>query len=385
MRKNRSSYRNAKYPNLYRYPDQPCWVFRKYSSDKRKEFYCSTGLENSDRNAAAAYRIGVEKFSEWLGAFLPKEGTVYVRDLARVLLAMKSDDPQLSEATVRAVRNQIENHIIPSAGHLKPFQVTGEWWKNYQREERKRPRQVALKDGSVKELPPRTKLFNTRKVLLEILNLAFSRGLIEEVPKLVLNDPEAAPPRSIDRATMLKIIRLAGRIDSYQRKSGNWTRESRYRNVPLKLLVYIMWKQGARPGEILQYRWEMINWSEGPHGTIHIPAEITKTRRARSIPLNSKVARVLGFLFDRRRSEWIFPSPTVPGEPIKSYKTAWDSVTRRLGLDFEIYNVRDTYITERLKEGHSAIFIAKYVDNSAAMIERKYAVAERSVMEGLAG
>lgn len=379
----KASHKNEKYQNLYSYPDQPCWIFRKYSSEKRKSFYCSTGLEKTDRNAAAAYRAGTEKFNEWLGAFLPKEGTIYMRDLARAVLAAK-DDPGISDATLRSVRNQIEKHIIPSCGHLKPIHLTTEWWRNYQREERKRPRELVLKDGSVKDLPPRTKLFNTKKVLVEVLKLAKARGLIESIPELPLNDAEAAPPRYIPKEDILNIIRFAGRIAGHPHRGG-WAKESRYHKVALKLLVFIMWKQGARPHEILQYRWSMIRWKEGKFGSIDIPAGITKTRRARTIPLNSKVSRILRFIHNFKESEWLFPSPKVPGEHIKDYSSAWDSAMRRLNLDFDIYNIRDTFITNRLKSGQSSTFIAKYCDNSATMIERRYAVSERSAMEGVAG
>lgn len=382
MRKNRSQYSNAKYPNLYHLPDQKCWIYRRYSSERRKDFYCSTGLEAIDRNAPAAYKIGVERFNAWLGAFIPKEGTVYVRDLARAVLASK-DDPELSERTYEIVRNEVEKHIIPACGHMKPGSVTTEWWNEYQRSERKRPRVREFRDGTQKTFGPRTKLFNTRKTLLEILRLAHGRGLIEKVPVLPLNDSEAPPPRYIPRADILNIIRFAGRINPYLHR-GTMTRESRYSVVPLKLLVFIMWKQGARPGEILQYKWSMLRWNEGLYGTLEIPAEITKTRRQRSIPLNSKVSRILRFLERHKRSDWVFPSPVNPGEPIKGYRSPWLSVMKRLGLDYDVYNLRDTFITDRLGAGKSATFIGKYSDTSESMIRKRYAVSVRSMMEGVA-
>lgn len=388
MSPRRSKYAHARYQNLYHYPDQPCWIYRRYSSEKDAEFYCSTALEAVERNAPAAYKIGVEKFNEWLGAFLPAEGTIYIRDLARAYLASK-DDPNLSDHWYRCIKSVIDARIIPGAGHLKPIQITPEWWKTFCREERKKPRSLTLKDGTVKELPPVAKLFNTRKVLVGILGLAMERGLIEKVPELVLDDAEAEPPREIPKADILRIIRFAGRISAYDRTyRGNKTRparESRYNIVPLKLLVFIMWKQGARPSEILQYRWEMIHWDEGKHGTIHVPAEIAKNRRSRVVSMNSKVARILRFLYQHKTSPWLFPSPKVPGERMQSWDTAWDTVMNRLGLDFTIYNLRDTFITNKIEEGLSPVSIGQYVDNSAVIIERKYAVAKRKTMEEVAG
>ncbi len=385
MRKNRSQFISAKYPNLYRYPDQPCWIFRKYSSEKRREFYCSTGVESNERSAAQAYRVGVEKFNEWMGSHLSMGGPIYVRDLARALLAEK-DDPELSDSTLRGARNQIENHILPAFGHLKPEAVTAERWREYKRTERKRPRELVLKSGVVKTLPPRKALFNTRKILSEVLSLALEKGLIKKLPDLELGDPEAAPPRYIPKADVLRIIRAAGKIAAYTRANGRSAPESRYRAVRLKLLVFIMWKQGPRPSEALQYTWPMIHWTEGEHGSIHIPAAITKTRRARIIPLNQKVSRVLRKLEAvRLGSDWIFPSTKRPGQRWKEYDTAWSTVMRRLGMDYGVYNLRDTWITDRLEAGLSPTFIGKYCDNSATIIERRYAVAKRNIMERVAG
>jgi integrase len=384
MRSNRSKYAHARYPNLYNYPDQPCWIFRKYSSAKGDEFFYSTGFDATPQNAATAYRVGVEKFNDWLGAFTPTDATTTVKELGRKLLAAKRDNPNLSDATVRSVENQLENHVIPAFGGLKPGQVTKDRWLAYERAERKRPRELALKDGTVKELPPRRALFNTRKTLVEILTLAKREGLIKGLPELPLSDPESEPPRSIPKADILRIIRFAGRIAAHEHR-GTHVRESRHGRVPIKLLTLIMWKQGARPNEVLQYRWEMIHWNEGTHGYIHIPAAISKNRRARQIPINPQVARILRFLEPHAKSPWLFPSPVTPGERIRDYDKAWNTVVDRLGIDFTIYNLRDTFITQKLKEGLSAVFIAKYVDNSAQMIERRYAVQEQEVMEDVAG
>lgn len=130
----------------------------------------------------------------------------------------------------------------------------------------------------------------------------------------------------------------------------------------------------------------MIHWKEGPHGTIHIPGEITKTGRPRPIPLNSRVSRILHWIYDRVTRDLIFPSPKDPEQAQKEYDTAWNKACQRAKIKTKatIYNLRDTFITDALKRGHSSTFIAKYVDNSASMIEKRYAVALKNVLEGIA-
>jgi integrase len=381
MSPRRSKYAHARYQNLYHLPGQPCWIYRRYSSEKREEFYCSTGLEATERNAPPAYKIGVEKFNEWLGSLTPVDGSSLMRDLLRINLAAKDEDPEISDSTYKTVRNQTEKHLIPACGHLKPNQITTEWWMNYQRAERNKPTLRTFRDGTTKEGPPRKALANTRKVLAEVLGMAKRRGLIREIPELPLNDPEAAPPRYIPKEEILKLIRFAGRISAHMHRGG-WAKESRYRIVPLKLLILWMWKMGARPSEVLQYRWEMVNWEKG---TIAIPGKITKNKTFREILINPQVFRILCFLRPRARSEWLFPSPVIPGAHIKDYDSAWDTVNARLELDYDIYNLRDTYITDQLEAGMSTVFIGKYVQNSAAMIEKKYASVIMRVMAKLAG
>jgi hypothetical protein len=70
---------------------------------------------------------------------------------------------------------------------------------------------------------------------------------------------------------------------------------------------------------------------------------------------------------------------------MKDYDTAWGTVNRRLGLDYDMYNLRDTYITDQLEQGVSAVFIGQFVQNSAVIIERRYAAVIMRVMARLAG
>lgn len=365
-RKNRSDFASKTYDNLYRYPDRPGWYYRKYSKTKRRTFVYSTGFDDE----AEAYKAGVKAFDDWLGAAL-ESGRKKIRDLGRVVLTSKEltkggkDGP-----TYQSADNQIMNHIIPHFGYLDPNQMTAARWQLYNVEERKRvyyrEGKKDRKTGKREKVPyKRSALANTRKYLIEILRLAFDEGLIEKVPKLKNYDPKPKGPRAIPKDEILRIIRRASR------------------NV--KLLAFIMWKQGARPGEVLQYRWDMIDWKDGPTGTIRIPGVITKTGRDRAIPLNSSVSRALRWLYARRGdSPWLFPSED-PGRPYANYRADWDRACARVNLSYEIYNCRDTFITNCLLRGQSETFIGKYCDTSPKMISEKYADASRGTLSEVAG
>jgi integrase len=352
-RKNESKYRSKNYPNLYRYPTSPYWVFRKYSSQKGKEFVFPTG---EAKNEAKAYKLGVEAYNKWLGQLHISGRVPLIRDIAEAVLESKA---RRKPHTARTVRNQIRNHIIPEFGHLRPDQITQLRWEQYDADSRGR---TYKKDNGVTY--KRTKLYNTRKALIEILRKAKGMGLIRDVPELLNNDAPAAGPEYLSNHTVRKILHEA--------------------SPAIKLLAFIMWKQGARPGEVLQYRWDMIRWDDGPHGKIRIPGEITKTNRPRTIPLNSRVSRVLRYLHQRRESPYLFPSSLGPDRHQTHYRWGWDRTCVRAEVKATIYNLRDTFISNSLMRGLSSTFIAKYCDTSAHMIDKKYAVAVDQVMERVA-
>ena len=88
-----------------------------------------------------------------------------------------------------------------------------------------------------REKGKRTSFFNTRKILREILGRARDEGLIKSIPKWKLSDPKAQAPRFMDEPTFRKIRRVARGYE--------------------KMVLSILFHQGARPREVLQYRWEM--------------------------------------------------------------------------------------------------------------------------------
>lgn len=366
------------YANLYRDEASGVFYFRKYSGVKRRQFYRSTGIKE---NEAKAYKIGLEAFNDWIGKVSDESGVIYFERFAKRYLAMKLANPSISKTTKQAFQNQLiasprssgrmsdesRPRLLDGFGHLPLDRITNDNWIEW-------TQKVRSEIGALQ-------FFNARKALIEILNAAKRAGYIEKVPELDLHDADAAPPRELTRDEIRKLFKAA----HYVEVAGNrWTREAvpilrenglprRFKNW-IKLLMFIGWKQGARPGEILQYEWSMLKLHEGASGRIYIPGRITKTRRARTIVLNPSVARVLRFLAPRARSPFLFPSPVNPGKPIGDYQKAWSGVCARSGFDAQMYWLRDTFITRKLKEGVSSVFIAKYVDTSVQMIERKYAV-----------
>ncbi|MFC1580007.1 tyrosine-type recombinase/integrase [Thermodesulfobacteriota bacterium] len=96
----------------------------------------------------------------------------------------------------------------------------------------------------------------------------------------------------------------------------------------LKPIIAMAYNTGMRKGEIRQLRWKYIDWEKG---FIRLPAEITKERKEKAIPMNHHVASILKALRPLRAvgkgyQDFVF---TYNGAPIthkdslqKSLKTA---------------------------------------------------------------
>ena len=279
---------SKKYPNLCNFGDQPTWTFRKACAAKGRQFWRSTG----ETSEALAYKVGLEMFNQWVGTSLTDLGRdALIRDIARNVLSSKETK---RASTYRAAKNQIENHILPAFGHLKPAQLSPMRWNEYDSDERKK--------GN------RTKLFNTRKALLEILSRSKKEGLLINVLRLRNHDAESRQGRYIDDASVEEIIQAA--------------------SPSTQLLIELVYRMGIRPGEAIQYEWSMIHWTEDEYGRIYIPGRISKTGRSRDIPLNKRVSDLLRERHKLHRSQFLFPSPGHPNRCIKEYKTGWLAACR---------------------------------------------------------
>ena len=143
----------------------------------------------------------------------------------------------------------------------------------------------------------------------------------------------------------------------------------------------------------------MINWREGEFGVISIPARITKTRRARTIPLHSVIA---GKLRERQKSSksiYVFPSPdTQKGKDFHmvEYRHAWEGALERaqkLAREGKpkpkeithcvIYDLRRTFVTNCAKRGKPILWVAKYIDSSTTMLEKFYAKTQHEALQGV--
>lgn len=342
----------TKHPHLFRDEASGYYYYRRYSSQKRRQYFRTTGERDS---SARAYKVGLSAYNNWIGRLSDESGDVYFDRYAEKFLERRLENNSLREGTKRLTEYEVKR-LIDGLGYLRIDKITAERYEEW------------VKDSRASG--ERSKFSNARKYLIQILRDAHDAGYLDRVPKIPNLDAPPAGPKYLHRHQIRAILHSC-------------------RSRMMKLMFYIMWKQGARPGEILQYEWGMIRWNEGEWGSIHIPARITKTNRARVIPLNSRVSRVLRYLYrspNRAPTQFVFPAVKNPGQPYQQYHGTWKRSCLDAGVDgVTPYALRDTFVTDRLKQGISMAFVAKYIDSSPKMLSDKYMVAEGEAMQRVAG
>ena len=265
-------------------------------------------------------------------------------------LSSKMDRPTLRQSTKNAFALQVKNHLIPAFGALPLDHITNAIWLRHV---------MKIKNS---DKPQITRFFNMRKALAEILIAAKEEGHIQKTPKLDNPDEVKSVGRCLEDEEIFQIIWRSKR--------------------PFRLIFYVLWKMGVRPREMLRWEWGFIKFNEPEHTWIDIPARISKTDRARQIPINPEVSRLLHRRYLRGNgSEFVFPHTQNRNKPQLSYNSAWKRACREAKINAVPYDLRRTFITRCAAEGKPLIYVAKALDTSTKMIENIYAKSQVEVME----
>jgi integrase len=93
---------------------------------------------------------------------------------------------------------------------------------------------------------------------------------------------------------------------------------------------------GARRSNILAMRWEEIDFLAA---TWRIPR--TKGNKPQTIPLVGPALKILQLRHTSAVSEWVFPSPELPGQHIATFRKQWERLLERSGIKgLRLHDVR---------------------------------------------
>lgn len=141
-------------------------------------------------------------------------------------------------------------------------------------------------------------------------------------------------------------------------------------NPDLYLVVLLALTSGARQGEIVNLRWEQIDWKRR---CAWLTPEDTKTSEPRAVPLTAEVIAELKKRPRRLRVALVFASDIKREQP-RNMRQAWDVARRKAGLpDFRFHDLRHSAATELLKAGVDSRVVASVLGHKTLAMVKRYA------------
>lgn len=134
----------------------------------------------------------------------------------------------------------------------------------------------------------------------------------------------------------------------------------------IKLLLYT----GARKREILDARWEDIDWQRR---VLTVPAERSKSKKPHYIPLSDAALSLLHTLPRQDDMPWLFFNPKT-GKPPVSVFYAWNTIRRRVGLpDVRLHDLRHSFASFLVNSGRSLYEVQKLLGHHDPKVTMRYA------------
>ncbi len=139
-------------------------------------------------------------------------------------------------------------------------------------------------------------------------------------------------------------------------------------NTQLKHIVALLLLTGCRKRELLDARWEQIDLGRK---VWRIP--MTKTGRARHVPLSDQALAVLQAVPRFKACPWVIPNPATL-KPFLSVYNAWDTARREARLpDIRMHDLRHSAASNMVNAGQSLYVVGKVLGHAQAKTTERYA------------
>ena len=133
--------------------------------------------------------------------------------------------------------------------------------------------------------------------------------------------------------------------------------------------ILLMLYTGARVGEVLKATWDQFDLDAG---TWTKSATGTKQKRIHHVALNDDALGVLRAVGPA--AGYVFPSPFVPGRPLKDVDRTWDRAVKDAGVRrLRLYDLRHSVASVLASSGVDLYVIGKQLGHSQAKTSARYA------------
>ena len=161
--------------------------------------------------------------------------------------------------------------------------------------------------------------------------------------------------------------------------AGGMALTSQYKSPVLRDFIELALNTGCRKGELLNLKWENIDFS-----TRLLHLEETKSGEWQTVPINEEARKVLVRRIRLRdgvcpKTPWVFfhltPAlNTKVGDRVKNVRKAFSTACRRAGIDnFHINDLRHTFASWLVMDGVPLYEVSKLLRHSSIKMTERYA------------
>ena len=154
---------------------------------------------------------------------------------------------------------------------------------------------------------------------------------------------------------------------------------SQYKSPVLRDFIELALNTGCRKGELLNLKWENIDFS-----TRLLHLEETKSGEWQTVPINEEARKVLVRRIQLRdgvcpKTSWVFfhltPAlNTKVGDRVKNVRKAFSTACKRAGIDnFHINDLRHTFASWLVMEGVPLFEVSKLLRHASIQMTERYA------------
>jgi len=153
-------------------------------------------------------------------------------------------------------------------------------------------------------------------------------------------------------------------------------------NEYLRDIIIIALNTGMRRGEILNLRWE---WLDFKNSVVTLPQTHTKSQKIRKIPINSKLRTLLLKLSMKKRDQdYVFPSISSKSGHMEGVKRSFMSACKKAGIEgLRFHDLRHTAATRMIENGANIVAVSRILGHSDVKITMRYAHPEDSLKEAV--
>lgn len=185
--------------------------------------------------------------------------------------------------------------------------------------------------------------------LSKMFNIAVDNGFIDKSPCAKLKKIKV-------ENTKMRFLTKKEEKELFKKLKNHW----------LEPIVFTALKTGMRKAEVLNLKWENIDFKKG-----YINVLITKNDKPRQVPISPKLAEVLKSI--KKETEFVFINPNTK-KPYSSITKTYNEVLASAGIkDFTFHDLRHTAASRMVEGGFDLITVSEIFGWINLQMVKRYA------------